>query len=634
MTGGVKQAILDWEANAPRSLFFDDVYFSGDGAAETDHVFINGNDLRERFRTADRFAVGEIGFGTGLNILAAWNAWRAAPKPSGAQLEFLSFEKFPLAKADLRRAQAAWPQFAALSEKLLSVIPPPVGGAHRLRLDEGVALTLVLGDARETLARINAEIDAWFLDGFAPAKNPEMWSPEIFAEIARLTKPGATAATFTVAGAVRRALQDAGFSIEKRAGYGRKREMLTARMEKAPERRNGAPWFANTGMKKLAPGARVAIIGGGVAGASLAHELKAAGAQPVIFDAKGIAQAASGNPAGLIMPRLDLSSGPAARFFRTAYVHSLSLIEALNDAGDERFFDPCGVLLKSTKEEDRLRQQKMFTAGLLPGEMIDVRAEGLFFPQAGVINPQAYCKRLARDCALVREDVAAIEHAGGVLEVMTTGGAHRFDAVIIANSRDALRFVAMRSVPLSGVMGQIDYFSAASAPAFATAFGPYAAPAPQGGLVIGATYDPIEFFDSAQTSGRATRENIEAIAAALPEIGAALTPQASQPRAGVRCQTPDRLPVAGPIPDWNFYGGAYDDLRLGAVRDYPPGEAAPGLFVLTGLGSRGLVSAPFAAALMVTEMTGAPFERELAEAIHPARFFIRDLKRSQRIVAK
>ena len=157
----------------------------------------------------------------------------------------------------------------------------------------------------------------------------------------------------------------------------------------------------------------------------------------------------------------------------SAYVHTLRLIAALKDAGDERFFNSCGVLLKLMNEEERLRQQKILAAGLLPGEMIEARADGLFFPQAGVIDPPAFCKQLAGDCTLIAENVTAIEHAGDELEVMTAGGVHRFNAVVIANSREALQFVAMRSVPLSGVMGQIDYFRDADAPGGATAFGPY-----------------------------------------------------------------------------------------------------------------------------------------------------------------
>ncbi len=221
----------------------------------------------------------------------------------------------------------------------------------------------------------------------------------------------------------------------------------------------------------------------------------------------------------------------------------------------------------------------------------------------------------------------------GVSVLFSEGPSRRFDAVIIANGRDALRFVEARTLPLDGVMGQIDYFPAAPAPAFAVAFGPYAAPAPAGGVVIGATYEPIAAGVKAAARVSATIENIGAMTSALPAVAATLDPAASSPRASVRCQTPDRLAVAGPMPDWDYYGASYDDLRLGKRRDYPIGRSIPGVHVLTGLGSRGLVTAPILAAHVVAAMTGAPspLERDIAEAVHPARFFIRDLKRSQRI---
>jgi len=640
MTGGAEQeklsnAELDWEANAPRSIFFDDIYFSGDGAAEARHVFADGNALGKRFQSSRHFVIGEIGFGTGLNFLVVWDLWRRTAKPQGARLEFLSFEKFPLSRDHLERAHQGWPQFAVLSAKLIAARPSMIEGAHRAVLEPGVALTIVLGDARAWLMRMEAQVDAWFLDGFAPAKNPELWTPEIFREIARLSKAGATAATFTVAGAVRRTMQDAGFSIEKRQGFGRKREMLTARLDAQTSISRRAPWFANANLKPLSPGAAIAVIGGGVAGASLSHECRRAGVTATIIDPLGVAGGASGNPAGLIMPRLDLDDGAHARFHRAAYVRALGLIASIERENGEKFFNPCGVMQMAMTDEDVARQKRTMAMGLLPDGFVEQRAGGLFFPQAGVIDPRRYCMLLAGGAEVIRDRAQRIEIAPDGVRVHLEGGQSLpFDAAIIANGRDALRFVAAKTIPLSGVLGQIDQFPEAAAPAFAHVFGPYAAPAPGGGVVAGATYEPIAADVEPLTSARATRENIAAVKAALPALGASLNPNDAQPRAAVRCRTPDRMPVAGPAPDWNFFSEAYDDLRFGRVRDYPPGETANGLFVLSGLGSRGLVTAPYAAALMVAEATLAPFERDIAEALHPARFFIRDLKRAKRIVAR
>ncbi|MFZ5616125.1 MAG: bifunctional tRNA (5-methylaminomethyl-2-thiouridine)(34)-methyltransferase MnmD/FAD-dependent 5-carboxymethylaminomethyl-2-thiouridine(34) oxidoreductase MnmC [Pseudomonadota bacterium] len=635
MAGEIETAKVDWAADAPRSIFFGDIYFSGDGAGEARHVFVDGNDLQSRFASAQRFSIGELGFGTGLNILVASDLWRRTAKLAGARLHFLSFEKHPLLRDDLARALSAFPQFEALGEPLLAQYPPPVEGVHRLRLADDVSLTLVLGDARRMLAATEASINAWFLDGFAPSRNPDMWTPEVFDEIARLSSAGATAATFSVAGIVRRALEGAGFEVGKRPGYGRKREMLTARIAEPAAKSNRAPWFANESLKPLPSGASVAIIGGGVAGASLARELAFAGLQPTIFERDAIASGASGNPAGLIMPRLDLGGGSSSQFFRIAYLHVLRTIASIEGASGERIYKPCGVLLKAATDEERARQERIVAAKLFPSGWIEARDDGLFFPQAGVIDPPRYCALLAAGARIVRERTISLEALAEGVIVRSEDGAHeRFDAAVIANGRDALRFVEARSLPLSGVAGQIDFFPGAAPPPHAVAFGPYAAPAPTGGIVIGATYEKIDAGEEPRTSAAASAENIASVGAVLADLAQGLAPSVSQPRASIRCQTPDRLPVAGPLPDWSYFGGVYDNLRLGKKSDYPPGRVTPGVFILAGLGSRGMVTAPYAAAMMAAEMTGAPIEREIAEALHPARFFIRDLKRSQRIVAR
>ncbi|MFN0024474.1 MAG: bifunctional tRNA (5-methylaminomethyl-2-thiouridine)(34)-methyltransferase MnmD/FAD-dependent 5-carboxymethylaminomethyl-2-thiouridine(34) oxidoreductase MnmC [Parvularculaceae bacterium] len=637
MTGGrdiegalVEFAKVDWEASAPRSIFFDDIYFAGDGAAEASHVFLDGNNLGRRFGEADRFAIGELGFGSGLNFLSAWALWRAVRRPA-ARLHFLSFEKYPLRADDLVRASAAWPHLQGFSEALARAYPPPVAGFHRLALAEGVTLTLAFGDASMMLTRCEASIDAWFLDGFAPAKCPGMWSDAVFAEIARLSAKGATAATFTVAGAVRRGLEAAGFAIEKRPGYGRKREMLTAAIDAPPRPRRRAPWFSPSALPPLLPGARLAIIGGGVAGASLADAAARAGLIPTLIDNLGLANAASGNPAGLIMPRLDLGNSAGGRFFIAAYLCALRTIERLETETGAVVFNRCGAFQPSLADDDAARAARQLTSGILPEGWIEARDRGVYFPQAGVIDPRAFCSALAGATAIIRTRAIRINRTASGIEVfLEDGSAVAADAVVIANGADALRFAEARTLPLTRVGGQIDWFPDAAPPASAVAFGPYAAPARGGGLIIGATYDRLGANAQPQARIGATQLTIDAIAAALPDLAASLDAKASRPRASVRCQTPDRLPIAGPAPDFHFYGAEYDDLRTGKARDYPDGRSIPGVFLLTGLGSRGLVTAPLLADMIVAEMTGAPapVERDIAEALHPARFFIRDLKRA------
>jgi tRNA U34 5-methylaminomethyl-2-thiouridine-forming methyltransferase MnmC len=217
-----QQAGIDWrDGEVPVSTRFDDPYFSlEDGLAETRHVFLAGNDLPARFR--DGFHIAELGFGTGLNLLAALAAWRGAGVPG--RLCYSSFEAFPMTPEDMRRAQARFAEIDGLAAELA---PHLQGGAQEISLPD-LHFTLVEGDARETLRAWPHKADAWFLDGFSPAKNPEMWQPELMAEVARHTVRGGTAATYTAAGHVRRGLEAAGFSVTRVPGYGRKRHMTRA----------------------------------------------------------------------------------------------------------------------------------------------------------------------------------------------------------------------------------------------------------------------------------------------------------------------------------------------------------------------------------------------------------------------
>lgn len=217
---------MDKIVGAPRSKQFDDVYFSAeDGYAETRHVFIKGNNLPEGWRDRKNFTIAETGFGTGLNFLCAWRLFReTAP---GQRLEFISFEKYPLEAPEIKEALEHWRgRFPEELEALIALYPKNHSGTHRIEMGENVALTLIFGDVNEEFPKLNAQVDCWFLDGFKPATNPDMWTDIVFRNMARLSNPGATFATFTAAGAVKRGLAAAGFDVKKIQGFGRKRDML------------------------------------------------------------------------------------------------------------------------------------------------------------------------------------------------------------------------------------------------------------------------------------------------------------------------------------------------------------------------------------------------------------------------
>lgn len=225
-------ANIEWRNGQPYACNFQDVYFSTDnGLLETDYVFLQGNNLATRWLNPDMqtFKIAETGFGTGLNFLYASKAWLETA-PQQAKLHYISVEKYPLNIQDITSALNFWPQLKAISEPFILQYERLIGGIQTILLyDNRVQLSLLIGDATECLSQVDDKIDAWFLDGFAPAKNPDMWQAALFQQIARLSTPPATFATFTSAGDVRRGLIDAGFEVSKRAGFGKKREMLTGR---------------------------------------------------------------------------------------------------------------------------------------------------------------------------------------------------------------------------------------------------------------------------------------------------------------------------------------------------------------------------------------------------------------------
>lgn len=220
------QTPLDWrDGRVPVSTRFDDPYYSLDnGLAETQYVFLAGNGLPERFK--DGFQIAELGFGTGLNLLAALKLWRDSGQTG--RMRFTTFELYPLAAADMIRAQAEFPEVADIAAELA---PFWEQGATDIDLPD-LHFRMITGDARQTLPQWADQADAWFLDGFAPAKNPELWEPDLMAEVGQHTAPDGTAATYSAAGAIRRALEAGGFTVDRIPGFGRKRHMTVAR--KAP----------------------------------------------------------------------------------------------------------------------------------------------------------------------------------------------------------------------------------------------------------------------------------------------------------------------------------------------------------------------------------------------------------------
>ncbi|HEY9050378.1 MAG TPA: tRNA (5-methylaminomethyl-2-thiouridine)(34)-methyltransferase MnmD, partial [Gammaproteobacteria bacterium] len=286
------------------SRLFNDVYFSRDGGvAETEYVFLQHNHLPQRWENRHQFVIAETGFGSGLNFVTTVYHWLNSSKDN-SHLFYISVEKYPLLKSDLKKAQASWPQFAQYSEELIRYYPPAIPGFHRISLfNNRVTLLLLLGDVEIMLQQLHANVDAWFLDGFSPARNPEMWTETVFSEIARLSKADATFSSYTAAGYVRRGLAAQGFDVSKVKGCGNKNEMLQGHIHQKPVNQSKHPWYEIPVSSFKSK--RVAVIGAGIAGMTTAHALAKRGWQVDVLERNsGIASEGSGNPAGVLLPRI------------------------------------------------------------------------------------------------------------------------------------------------------------------------------------------------------------------------------------------------------------------------------------------------------------------------------------------
>ena len=588
---------LEWtEDGQPRSRLYDDVYFSAeDGLAEARAVFLAGCGLPDAWADRRRFVVGELGFGTGLNVLALIELW-ARTRPAGGQLHIFSVEAHPIRAEDARRALAQWPELAGLAERLTARWPGRASGVHRLEFpDLGVILDVAVAEVAEALAGWQGRADAWFLDGFAPARNPAMWRDEVLALVAARSAPGAVAATFTVAGQVRRGLTAAGFAVSKAPGFGRKRERLAARLPGCAAEPPRRP--------------RVAVIGAGVAGASAARAIRALGGEVTVFEAEGAGAGASGNPTALVTPRLDAGLGPAAQLFAQGFRRALTLYAALPQA-----IIALGALQIAAQPRDAERFRKVAGSNLFEPDALamltpadaatrsseDV-AETLEFTDALVIEP---CRVLA-DWApdIETATVARLEPDGVAWRLIDPNGGvvALADAVVVAAGLASLDLIP--GLPLSAVRGQVSWTSGLAEPPPAASFGGYVIPTRDGAL-FGATHDRGDAARDVRDEDH--RRNLASLAKSLPRLAARLARVPLHGRAAVRVATPDYLPVAGSAPG-----------------------AAPGLYILSGFGSRGFTLAPLlgehVAALILD--APSPLPRGLAEAVDPGRFARRAARR-------
>lgn len=635
---------------------FGDMYFSHtEPVAECDHVFVHGNELPARFAawTAGRaFVLGETGFGSGLNILRAAD-WFLACAPPAARLHCVSVEGRPLQVADAMRLLDCAGISGECREALVAAWPEPVRGVRRIRLHPRITLDLHLNPVETALAGLDARVDAWFLDGFAPARNPEMWQQPIFDRIAALGCSRTTLATFTAAGWVRRGLTTAGFDCKQSDGFGLKRSMVTAKLSRTDTMPAGrsSPIWARQPLVETPP-ASVAVIGAGLAGTTVANALAERGVAVSVYDPAGVGGGASGNRQAATYIRLPAQPDHVGAFYLAALTHTLDWLERL-DPGRSLWQDS-GLLQLAASECEASRQRRVADRWALPDAVmqsvdrhtasalsgLDLGAEvrgGLYFARAGWIRAAALCEwLLARNGIDVQPDrVTDLRSTGsGWRLFFADRAAEAFDAVVVATAGD-MSLVDLDRPELDSVRGQITEFDTAQPgkgdmPRCVVCSHSYVLPPfDDARLTIGATYAPGDPMSAPRACDDAS--NVAGLASAAPGLARRLgESRVAEHRVGWRAACSDLLPLIGPVPDQPRWLDAYGGLRWDAGKPLSsPPVYRSGLWLSTAHASRGAVSAPLAAEMLASAMCGEPMpvETSLADAVHPGRAIITALRR-------
>jgi tRNA 5-methylaminomethyl-2-thiouridine biosynthesis bifunctional protein len=618
MSGSYESLIpAEWSEDArgiPRSARYGDVYYGEAGAlAQARHVFLQGNRLPGRWQGRDAFTICETGFGLGQNFLAAWQAWRDDARRS-ARLHYLAFEAHPFRVEDLRRAWGRLPDaFRPLADALARDWPALLPGVHRIELDGGrVSLTLIWGDIRRTARQAQAAVDAFFLDGFAPRVNPDMWSPSLFGQLRRLARAGATAATWCAAGQVRRDLRDAGFLVDKAPGIAGKRDMTVAVLR--PGLGDAAP-----------PGGRrrVAVVGAGLAGAGVAQALALRGHEVRVWDpvcALDADPALRRRGAAALVPALSPDDDTRSRLSRAGLARAWARWRDLEGAARP---DPCGALVCAQTEAEAVLQRQAMARLRFPADWVrwldageagrragvPLRQGGLWFEPALRVCPGELIAALLTQARTDRgaSRVAALRRgAPGGWQLLDADGRVLDEAgqVVLANARQAAPLLAgvvpLQAWPvLSGLRalaGQVSLYPVppgdAAVPRCVLAGKGYCLPPRDGWGVAGSTYRPDA--DDSVADGAGHRDILDRLGGWLP-AGAVpwLGREAPAGWAGWRAATRDHLPII----------------------DAVPGQ--PGLWLACAYGSRGLSWSALAGELIAARLDGEPWpiERELQHRI-------------------
>lgn len=648
------------QENTPVSDKFDDVYFSNqDGLAETHYVFLEGNQLWERWVNYQEahFVIAETGFGTGLNFFAVTTLFREFrqkhPDSPLKRLYFTSFEKYPLPLDALQQAHLAYPKFSHLAQHLQQYWLNPIQGCYRFHFDE-TSLDLWFGDVAENLPQLgdymNSKIDAWFLDGFAPSKNPDMWNEQLYQQMFRFTKPQGTFATFTAASAVRKGLENAGFNIKKRKGFGKKRECLSGQKTQEKPTALSAPWFhsqpANLNKQDIA------IIGGGIASLCTAISLVKRGAKITIYcEAEQTALNASGNKQGAFYPQLSDDNERNIRFYIHAFAYGHQFLQWAIQQQIEFEHEFCGVALCAYNEKAESKLNKIAKLNL-PSDLyqslnqtelsekvgLPLPFGGGFIPQGAWLAPRqlvqhtfAFLEKQGIQIKTLQKVTALSQTENGWQITTAENKTFCHEVVVLANGHKLTEFEQTQKLPLYPVRGQVSQIPTSEKLLklkTVLCYDGYLTPVDQAKTshCIGASH--VRDNATREFSLTEQQENQQKIQQNIPEEWTKeVDTSGNLARIGVRCSVRDLTPMMGAVPHFSAQQTQYHNLFNLRRRKQPIEQAEnyPNLYLIGALGSRGLTSAPFLGETLASLIYGEPLpmSEDLIHNLMPNRSWVR-----------
>jgi len=683
-----KNSVTFTEHGTPYSKQFDDIYFDNEsGFSQSQQVFIEGNQLKERLLLANqskghntsknKLTIAETGFGTGLNFLLTLRTYQLLmqeqeikqeqshennqeQKISLPKIDFISVEKYPLTKQQLQKSLALFPELTPYATPLLAQYPQqPIDECLLTFFDGQVTLKLIIDDASTGFSKLfpapvppkfgcpnHPLVDMWYLDGFSPEKNPDMWNNDLFTQIARLSKPQATLATFTVAGFVRRGLTEVGFRLQKKSNQGKKREILVGIFQTAPYGKGYQQRPKSTKPQQ------VTIIGGGIAAACAAYALTQQGVKVVLYCKDNeIAQGASSNAIGALFPLIHQLPDDISCFYQQAFWRAKAFYQTILDQGFEFSHDWCGLLDLAFDDKLKTFQQKFEQLNLWPKNLVhsvnhksasnianlSLNDGGLFYPNAGWIAPQECVQQIFKAAEQTGKlrikcnvNVECInQNTDKSWQLITSKDEISVKVLLLCGGAEAISLNVLKQSSLVAIRGQVSSMKPNSQSEKLTTVichKGYLTPVHNKVQCIGATFER----GTTDTTPKTEEDiyNLTMLEQCLPNVTQWQLNNVISAKARLRCASPDHFPMVGAMPDITQHTKDYAHLAKDKnFKVHTPAPCLENLYILSGLGARGLCSAPLLADIITADLCGLPYpvSYKMLYNLAPNRFVIKDI---------